>query len=131
MIKNLTSKSSFCRLVGALPLSFLDNNISFMRKRGLFYGCILPFPVFLTFCLYFLRKHVENKVSLKLEIWFWKLMYIMQIIRKYLSRNLIYFSHSENGPNSWEAYQEIISFYTQPVILFLSNWHHRTTQLQW
>lgn len=128
MIKNLTSKLTFFILVGTLPLSFLDNTIGFMWKNGLSYGCILPFPVFLTFYLYFLEKQVENKVSLKLDIWFWKLMYIMQIIRKYLSRNLIYFPHSENGSNSWEACQEIISFYTKPVILFLSDWHHRTSQ---
>lgn len=128
MIKNLTSKSTFCILVGALPLSFPDNNIGFMWKKGLFYGSILPFPGLLIFCLYFLEKQVEHKVSLKLEIWFWKLIYIMQIIRKYLSRNLIYFSHSENGPNSWEACQEIISFYTQPVIVFSSDWLHRSSQ---
>jgi len=48
-------------------------------------------------------------------------MYIMQIIRKSLSRKRIYFSHSENGPNSWGDCQEIISFYTHTVILFLSG----------
>lgn len=106
----------------------MDNNIHFVWEKGLFYGCNLLFSVFLTVCLHFLGKPLENTVNLNLDIWFWKLIYIMQTIRKYLSRNLIYFSHGENVPNSRETFQEIISFYTHSVIIFLSDWHCRISQ---
>lgn len=80
-------------------------------------------------CLFaFLRETIKKYSQSKFRHLILKINIYYANYWKYLSRNLIYFSHSENVPNSRETFQEIISFYIHSVIIFLSDWHCRISQ---